>query len=317
MVKEEEPLVSIIVITYNSSKYVLETLESAKAQTYQNIELIVSDDCSSDNTVELCRQWILENRKRFVKAVVIEVEKNSGIAANCNRGLYASHGEWIKFIAGDDTLMATCLSDFVSFVGSSTDQVVAVYGQMNVYKNTLDSSSFIQLKDYSSDLYNSPNITAKQQYQLNLRRVWIGAPSTFLQRDLLLKVGGWDEEMPYEDWPMFLTINAAGYKIHYLNNPVVNYRIHGDSMFNKTTKTKLIFNDFFKKDRKVYNKYRKDYLTQFERFIEGFEYFRKIVFTIVGLNRDNLINRYVNLFFLKTANHLRRRCLANIRRNIL
>ncbi len=56
------PLVSIIVITYNSSKYVLETLESAKAQTYQNIELIVSDDGSTDNTIEICKIWIEKTR---------------------------------------------------------------------------------------------------------------------------------------------------------------------------------------------------------------------------------------------------------------
>ncbi len=60
MITAENPLVSIIVCTYNSSKYVLETLESAKEQTYQNVELIVSDDCSTDNTVELCRKWIAE-----------------------------------------------------------------------------------------------------------------------------------------------------------------------------------------------------------------------------------------------------------------
>ena len=53
MNQDIKPLVSIIVITYNSAKFVLETLESAKAQTYQNIELIISDDCSSDNTIEI------------------------------------------------------------------------------------------------------------------------------------------------------------------------------------------------------------------------------------------------------------------------
>lgn len=58
----EQPLVSVSVITYNSAKTVLETLESIKAQTYQNLELIVSDDCSTDNTVELCRNWIEQNK---------------------------------------------------------------------------------------------------------------------------------------------------------------------------------------------------------------------------------------------------------------
>ncbi len=58
MDKSRETLVSIVVITYNSAKFILETLESSKAQTYKNIELIISDDCSTDNTVEICQQWI-------------------------------------------------------------------------------------------------------------------------------------------------------------------------------------------------------------------------------------------------------------------
>ena len=85
----ENPLVSIIVITYNSSKYVLETLESAKAQTYQNIELIISDDGSQDETVELCEKWLAENKDRFIDSQIITVEKNTGIPANCNRGVKA------------------------------------------------------------------------------------------------------------------------------------------------------------------------------------------------------------------------------------
>ena len=75
----ENPLFSIIIVTYNSSPYVLETLESARAQTYQNIELIITDDCSIDNTVNICREWIDKNKERFVRTELITVEQNTGI----------------------------------------------------------------------------------------------------------------------------------------------------------------------------------------------------------------------------------------------
>lgn len=83
----QQPLVFIIVFTYNSSKYLLETLESAKAKTYRNIELIVSDDCLTDDTVKLCKKWIDNNRTRFVRAELIITDTNTGIAANCDRRL--------------------------------------------------------------------------------------------------------------------------------------------------------------------------------------------------------------------------------------
>ena len=58
---EQDILVSVVVITYNSEKYILETLESIKTQSYKNLELIISDDCSKDDTVMICRDW-LDNR---------------------------------------------------------------------------------------------------------------------------------------------------------------------------------------------------------------------------------------------------------------
>ena len=73
------PLVSVPVITYNSSKTVLETLDSIYNQTYQNLELIVSDDCSTDNTVGICREWIEAHKKRFVRTELLTVEKNTGV----------------------------------------------------------------------------------------------------------------------------------------------------------------------------------------------------------------------------------------------
>src|ERR1035437_2293826 len=94
--KTKQPLVSIIVITYNSSKFVLETLESAKAQTYRNIELIVTDDNSTDETVDICKKWIDENAVQFVRATLVLSKSNTGIPANINRGVNLAKGFWIK-----------------------------------------------------------------------------------------------------------------------------------------------------------------------------------------------------------------------------
>ena len=113
MEMNNQPLVSVLVITYNSAKFVLETLESIKAQTYQNIELIISDDCSTDNIVELCQKWVEENKERFVRTQIITSDLNTGVSANGNRGRDACQGEWIKGIAGDDLLMPNCVEDCV------------------------------------------------------------------------------------------------------------------------------------------------------------------------------------------------------------
>ena len=83
----ENPLVSVVIVTYNSSRFVKETLESVYEQTYQKIELIVTDDCSIDNTNDVVRNWIQNHSDRFVRCVHVIAPHNSGIGKNCNRGL--------------------------------------------------------------------------------------------------------------------------------------------------------------------------------------------------------------------------------------
>ena len=94
---EQQPLVSVVVITYNSSATVVETLESIKNQTYQNIELIVSDDYSNDNTIEITSEWLKKNSSRFEKSLLLRADHNAGTSANCNRGVRATSGLWFNF----------------------------------------------------------------------------------------------------------------------------------------------------------------------------------------------------------------------------
>lgn len=65
-------LVSICVITYNSSKYVIETLNSLLLQTYHPLEVIVSDDCSTDNTPSICQEWVNRNKHNFVRCIFLK-----------------------------------------------------------------------------------------------------------------------------------------------------------------------------------------------------------------------------------------------------
>ena len=132
MEMNNQPLVSVPVITYNSAKFVLETLESIKAQTYQNIELIISDDCSTDNTVELCQQWVEQNKNRFVRTQIITSEVNTGVSANGNRGRDACQGGWIKGIAGDDLLMPNCIADCVEYVQQHPN-VIYLFGRIEAF----------------------------------------------------------------------------------------------------------------------------------------------------------------------------------------
>ena len=109
------PLVSVVVITYNSSKYVIETLDSIYNQTYEQLELIISDDCSKDDTIPKCEEWLAKNQERFYNAQIITTSINTGIPANCNRGFEKAQGEWIKYIAGDDCLYPYAIEKYIKY----------------------------------------------------------------------------------------------------------------------------------------------------------------------------------------------------------
>jgi glycosyltransferase involved in cell wall biosynthesis len=273
LINEYHPLVSIIVITYNSSDYVLETLESAKEQSYKNIELIVTDDCSKDNTVNICCKWIEENNHRFLRTELISTEINSGIPANCNRGIRSSSGEWIKLIAGDDTLKRNCIADFIEFLNQNSRIVIdAIHSKMDVYKDSFIDSNYLLTTTVSKYLFNDQKIGPDSQYSLLLRDVfYIGAPSTFYSKRLLNRINSFDETMPYEDWPFYLNITSKGHKIHFLDKSTVNYRIHKGSIYNKKGCKQI--NDFFISDKMVYYQYRRPFLTLLERINEDFYFY--------------------------------------------
>ena len=104
-------LVSIIMPSYNTSDFISETIKSVLNQTYANWELLIVDDCSTDNTDEIVRPFLLDKRIRYLKN-----ENNSGAAVSRNRALREAKGKWVAFLDSDDLWMPDKLSKQIRFM---------------------------------------------------------------------------------------------------------------------------------------------------------------------------------------------------------
>ena len=219
-----QPLVSVYVVTYNSSKTVIETLDSIYNQTYPNIELIVSDDCSTDNTVELCREWIDSHKDRFVRTELLTVEKNTGVAGNCNRAEAACRGEWSKGIAGDDIMLPNCIEECVNYVTEHPDSII-VFSRMECFGDVDDE----QLK-WVDQRFDYSFFDMSQEEQLH-RLIFIGnclpAPTNFVHIERMKATGVRnDERIPLlEDWPKWINLLRAGVRFGFIDKELVRYRI--------------------------------------------------------------------------------------------
>lgn len=214
----DEILVTIVVVTYNSTKFVLETLESAKNQTYANIELIITDDCSFDGTINICKNWIELNNQRFIRTEIVTVNKNTGIPANFNRGLNASQGSWIKFIAGDDVLFSDAIEKLISFQYQHKS-VGAIHGGI-VY---IDKYG----KEKSAYLLNAMN--SYPSFWEEFRSNKIHTPTVIFKKSSLLKVGSFNLNYKIEDMYIFLKLLSNGEEIYYIKHFIAKYRMHDNN----------------------------------------------------------------------------------------
>ena len=104
-------LVSIIMPSYNTASFIAESIQSVLGQSYKDWELIIVDDCSPDNTDDVVRPFLTDERIKYLKN-----EKNSGAAISRNRALREAKGKWIAFLDSDDLWIPDKLKKQVSFM---------------------------------------------------------------------------------------------------------------------------------------------------------------------------------------------------------
>lgn len=239
IIQTNNTLVSIVVLTYNSSKYILETLESIKAQSYKNIELIISDDCSCDETVKLCQNWLTINSGNFVNHKLLKSEVNTGTVSNCNRGLAVAQGVWVKYIGGDDILLKHCIEENVQFLSYQSDAKILISDHERFNDSNYPTKE--QLKDIS------PNIKHPFYYSnSNVQFLWLMAGfaiyggALFFEKKALHEIGGFDPQFRIvEDRSILLKYAFNGIQIYKLENKCVLYRQNKSSVSAKVDKMVL------------------------------------------------------------------------------
>lgn len=224
------PLVSVCVITYNSSKYILDTLDSIKKQTYPNIELIISDDCSTDNTCNLVNDWIEKNKAELSHIRFLRNEKNMGVSFNANKVRKYSTGEWIKGVAGDDQLPPESISGYIEYVQKHPD-VEICFGKLQFFSYDPKINLEEVRRWYESEYYSRIKLPLKKQQKEILKGLFIPGPGTFYTKRLFDSVGGFDEKYPYcEEDPFYNRIIAKGYRVHFIDKELFRYNIRHDSL---------------------------------------------------------------------------------------
>ena len=203
-------LVSVIMPTYNHAAYIKEAISSVLSQTYSNLELIIIDNYSTDNTMKIVDSFF-DRRIQYYKF------RNKGvIAASRNFGFTKSHGEYIAFIDSDDVWESFKLEHQIPHIQniSCISTNFKPIGDTDGFINYINSSFKGEFKDFNYDevVQENPVITS----------------SVLIRRDIFLQQKGFDENEAYkfiEDFELWLRVAYLG-PIRILNEPLVKYRIY-------------------------------------------------------------------------------------------
>jgi teichuronic acid biosynthesis glycosyltransferase TuaG len=222
-------VVSIITPAYNASRFIQESVKSVQAQTYSYWELIIVDDCSTDDTIKKIRQEMkLDSRIRL-----IELEKNSGPAHARNIAINAAKGTYLAFLDCDDLWLPNKLERQLQFM--KTNNAAFTYSDYRIMNENGDKSEVVI------------RVPQKMEYKDLLKNTIIGTLTVMLDKKALGKV-----QMPLfrdcsEDYGLWLSILSKGICAYGINEELAVYRKCENSLSSNKLKSAL----------KTWNTYRK------------------------------------------------------------
>lgn len=222
---EKNPLISIICLCYNHEGYLLETLNSVINQTYNNIELIIVDDCSTDNSKHIIEKWLLEHPK----AIFISNERNIGNTRSFNKALKISKGAFIIDLATDDVLLENCVEKQMAlFNENNFKNLGIIYGNAELIdENGLNIGFYFEVDENKKTIQNIPTgqVYFEHLQKSNLKN----SVAAIIKRDVFEKLQGYDENLAYEDFDFWLRATRI-FDVDYIDTILVKKRILKNSL---------------------------------------------------------------------------------------
>jgi len=215
------PLVTVCIPSFNSERTIERCLVSVSMQDYQNTKIIVVDDCSSDNTVQLCRAYS-DNIE------IIKNDRNLGIVGNHNRCIELADGKYLKFVHADDYLLPGAISKMVSSLEKYPDASLAFsrrYIESTVEEFVRDASDLhVPLEPLSE--YTKGVLLIERFIRAGARRNLFGEPTSMMfNREAMVRSGGFSSHLPQLfDIEFCLAILAHGAAV-WINEPL-SVRVH-------------------------------------------------------------------------------------------
>lgn len=234
--QSSQPLVSVVIPSYNHEQFVQDTIQSVIDQDYENIELIIIDDGSKDSSVEKIREMIELCQQRFVR-FEFRSRTNIGLSATLNEALEWCEGKYFSALASDDQIIHYKTRMQVEYL-EKNQKVVAVFGGVYFIN---DSNEIIEKKVNKYKVYDFKEIF--------MHKHDLPAPTQMIVLEALKEIQGFNVEVKIEDWFMLLKLSSLG-KVVYLDKIYSKYRQHAnnfshniDVMQSERLKVINLFND--------------------------------------------------------------------------
>lgn len=282
MEKNNQPLVSVVIPCYNHEQFVQDCIQSVIDQTYENIELIIIDDGSKDNSVEKINQMIPKCEKRFTR-FEFRCRPNKGLSATLNEAIDWCHGKFFSAIASDDMILNNKVNDQIEIMIEDED-LVALFGGVEIID---EKNNILKIdKNNAIKYYGLKNII--------LHKHIIYAPTQMMRLDAVNEVGGYKEGVVIEDWYMWIKMAKIG-KCAVYPSIYSKYRQHED---NTVKKIEIMHSSRFEvincfKNSKYYNEAIYNVI-----WLNNMEY--------VNLGKDNKLKVYFKMFFLNPIYFVRK-----------